>query len=50
MIIFQPCNPKHSDYREVSSICDSEELDDSSTQFRWSLWTKLLFYQKNRFK
>uniref|UniRef100_H2YPT4 Calx-beta domain-containing protein n=1 Tax=Ciona savignyi TaxID=51511 RepID=H2YPT4_CIOSA len=29
------CNPKHSNYKEVSSICESEGLDDSATKFRW---------------
>nr|XP_002119185.2 FRAS1-related extracellular matrix protein 2 [Ciona intestinalis] len=35
VICVSPCNPKHSNYREVSSICDSEGLDDSATKFRW---------------
>ena len=31
----QPCNPKHSEYNDVSSICESERLDDSATRFRF---------------
>uniref|UniRef100_H2YPT7 Calx-beta domain-containing protein n=1 Tax=Ciona savignyi TaxID=51511 RepID=H2YPT7_CIOSA len=34
-ICVSACNPKHSNYKEVSSICESEGLDDSATKFRW---------------
>nr|CAB3247089.1 FRAS1-related extracellular matrix protein 2 [Phallusia mammillata] len=35
VICVSPCNSKHSEFEEVSSLCESEGLDDSATRFRW---------------
>ena len=35
MIIFQPCNPKHPQFAVVSQFCESEEIDDTLTKYRW---------------
>ncbi|XP_070554250.1 extracellular matrix protein 3-like [Ptychodera flava] len=35
LVCVTPCNPKYSDYAQTGSLCTSQNINDTLSQFRW---------------